>query len=108
MSQRKMLQKKVKYVNNKLLHPIGSVSALRKGDNCKQSNHKKDENSKKHSLVQNDSVNTQLIKNYNLLPKTKFASVLCINCKTKSPKDICEMCKPKYKSAKDRTSRENY
>ena len=52
-------------------------------------------------------MNTQLNKNYNLLPKTKYASFLCINCKTKSPKNICEICKPKYKSAKERASREN-
>ena len=100
--------KKLKYVHNQLVHPIGSVSALRKEENnCKQSNHKTDENSKKRSLVQNDSVNTQLNKNYNLLPKTKYASVLCINCKYKAPKDICEICKPKYKRARDQASREN-
>ena len=100
--------KKLKYVHNQLVHPIGSVSALRKEENnCKQSNHKTDENSKKRSLVQNDSVNTQLNKNYNLLPKTKYSSVLCINCKYKAPKDICEICIPEYKRAKDRASREN-
>ena len=103
-----ILLKKIKYVHKSdLLQPIDNVCVLKKEkNNCKQNNHKNRENCKKHSLVQTNSVNSQVNK-LNNLHKTKYASAVCIKCTHKLPVNFCERCKKIYQRVKKRASREN-
>ena len=39
--------------------------------------------------------------------KSKYASVLCINCKDKAKKDVCHECRLKYQCAVDKEYRSN-
>ena len=104
-----ILPKKFKYVHNSdQLQPNDNVSESKKEkDNCKQNNHKNLENCKKHSLVQTNSVNSQVNKLNNLEPKTKYAKHVCPKCKPKLPIDFCKSCKKIYEKVKKRASREN-